>query len=328
MDNTKTWAVSLFIGISFYLGFGYSLLLSITNTDALISLILGSTVGFGIIWGLEYLKEKWVSNNVLNRILITIFSLFLYSQIVFIFQTFASSFFLLKTPIWFLGLPIPFLIYKISKHGVKTIGLLAESLIPIVLFLILLTYFGLLKNIKLDYLTPIFKTNTIDILKGSLLVAMYSSAPYFLLLNIPLDKNKLKVKFLVCQILLTITCFFIITTLGPNLISIYRYPEYMLLKEINIFNFMEKVENIISIAWLFSLFILLSLCGYNLKENLQFKNKDYLFIISLILLYLFSLLESTHYIEELKVYYILMYIFLGFISSFFIINLLTRKKIS
>ena len=56
MDNTKTWAVSLFIGISFYLGFGYSLLLSITNTDALISLILGSTVGFGIIWGLEYLK--------------------------------------------------------------------------------------------------------------------------------------------------------------------------------------------------------------------------------------------------------------------------------
>ena len=328
MDNTKTWAVSLFIGISFYLGFGYSLLLSITNTDALISLILGSTVGFGIIWGLEYLKEKWVDNNVLNRILITIFSLFLYSQIVFIFQTFASSFFLLKTPIWFLGLPIPFLIYKISKQGVKTIGLLAESLVPIALFLILLTYFGLLKNIKLDYLTPIFKTNTIDIFKGSLLVAMYSSAPYFLLLNIPLDKNKLKVKFLVCQILLTITCFFIITTLGPNLISIYRYPEYMLLKEINIFNFMEKVENIISIAWLFSLFILLSLCGYNLKENLQFKNKDYLFIISLILLYLFSLLESTHYIEELKVYYILMYIFLGFISLFFLINLLTRKKIS
>ena len=58
MDNTKTWAVSLFIGISFYLGFGYSLLLSITNTDALISLIFGSAIGFGIIWGLEYLKEN------------------------------------------------------------------------------------------------------------------------------------------------------------------------------------------------------------------------------------------------------------------------------
>ena len=328
MDNLKTWAVSLFIGISFYLGFGYSLLLSLANTDALICLILGSTIGFGIIWGLEYLKTKNIKNNVFNKILTIIFSLFLYSQIVFVFQTFASSFFLLKTPIWFLGLPIPFLIYKISKQGIKTIGLLAECLLPIALFLVLLTYLGLLKNIHLDYLTPVFKSNTINILEGSLLVSMYSSAPYFLLLNIPLKKNKLKIKFLACQIFTTLTCFFIITALGPNLINIYRYPEYMLLKEINIFNFIEKVENIISIAWLFSLFILLSLCGYNLKENLKFKNKDYLFIISLILLYLFSLLESTYYIEELKLYYILRYVFLGFISLFFITNLLHTKKIS
>ena len=59
--------------------------------------------------------------------------------------------------------------------------------------------------------------------------------------------------------------------LGANLVDIYRYPEYMTLKKIKLFNFVEKVENIVSITWIFDLFITLAVSGNNMKELLPKK---------------------------------------------------------
>ena len=333
INNRKTFSISYFLGRSFFLGYGFSLLSKILNKDAWIAAILGTILGCGIIFLLQKGKEKlntplkeidsWIKWPFI--ILFFLFSLFVFTQIIFIFQTFASSFFLIKSPVYFIVLPIPFLIYRISKTGMPTIAKVAEILMPISIILMLFSFVGLGQNFNLNFFKPIFTTDTFSLIKGTLFFSFYSTAPYFLLLNTPLEKNKLVGKYLFTSLSIIILCFFIIGILGPNLMEIYRYPEYMTMKKIKMFNFIEKVENIVSIAWLFDSFITLAVAGMNLKEIIPKKKQNIIFGILLFLLYLWALVSNTYYQEGLYIYHIIP-IILGIFEGLFFLLLLFKKK--
>ena len=332
MNNLKTFSLSYFLGRAFFLGFGFSLLAKLLDKDAWIACLLGMLFGSMIIFLFQTAKDKLKGNfNDTKswtkwplKILFFLFNLFIYSQIVFIFQTFASSFFLIKSPVFFIVLPIPFIIYRICKSGFTTIAKVAEVLMPISLFLFLFGILGLTQNFKLDYFTPVLTHSPQDILSGSLFFAFYSTAPFLLMLNIPTEKNKFVFKYLMTCLSILLLCFFIIGILGPNLMQVYRYPEYMTLKKLRVFNFIEKVENIISIAWLFDSFVTLSVTGNNLKLSLPKKHQNIYFIILLVILYGWSILSSIYYQEGLIVYHVLP-IILGVFEVFLLALLLIPK---
>ncbi len=333
MNNRKTFSLCYFLGRSFFLGFGFSLLSKLLNKDAWISCILGTLLGGIILLLFQKGKEKinsvkeihnWIKYPFL--ILFILFNIFIYSQIVFIFQTFASSFFLIKSPVFFIALPIPFIIFRICQNGFSTISKVAEVLLPISIFLFLFGIIGLVQNFKIDYFTPVFTSNITDIFSGALFFAFYSTAPYFLLLNAPIQKNKFVIKYFISCITILILCFFIIGILGPNLMQIYRYPEYMTMKKIRIFNFIEKVENIVSITWLFDSFITLAIAGNNLKECMPKKGQKYFFIGILILLYSWSILSNIYYQEGLTLYHLLP-IILGIFEILFLLCTLLIPKL-
>ncbi len=142
-----------------------------------------------------------------------------------------------------------------------------------------------------------------------------------------MQKNKLAGKFIFSTITVILMCIYIIGVLGPNLIEIYRYPEYMVLKKIKIFNFIEKVENIISIAWLFDLFMALGISGENIKECLPKKHRNITFFLILIILYFGAILSGIYYHEELMLYHILP-IVLGIFEfiMLFLLMLIPKKK--
>ena len=225
MNNLKTFSLSYFLGRTFFLGFGFSLLSKLLNKDAWIACILGIFLGSLIIFLFQTAKEKlkgtlqdsksWTKWPLL--ILFFLFNLFVYSQIVFVFQTFASSFFLIKSPVFFIVLPIPFIIYRICQNGFPTISKVAEVLLPISLLLFLLCLLGLTQNFKFDYFTPILTHSLTDILSGTFFFAFYSTAPYFLMMNIPAEKNKFVLKYMLTCLSILLLCFFIIGILGPNL---------------------------------------------------------------------------------------------------------------
>lgn len=321
MTKTKTAALSYFLGRTFFLGFGFSVLFKLLNKDTWIVAILGSVLGFLLLIFFDYWKKNHPINTMLKKGLFFLYNFFIFSQILFIFETFCSSFYLIKSPIFYIILPIPFVIYKITKNGFSTITKVAEVLLPISLFVYILVIFGLLKDMNLNYFQPILTSESKNILIGTIYFAIYSTAPFFLLWNVNTDK-KLAKSYLLSMVSVFFVSIFIAGILGPNLSQIYRFPEYMTMKKIKLFNFIEKVENIVSITWLFSLFITLSVTGWNMKELLPQKKNNLIYIGVLILLCFISIYTGTHYQKELLIYHTLpiilgvMILLLVFVSIF------------
>ena len=337
INNRKILSISYFLGRIFFVGFGFSLLRKLVGRDSWFSAILGTLLGALVVYIFSKLKEK-INGDLKNQkanpiikwgliIVFFLFNIFVFSQMLFIFQTFASSFFLINSPTYFISLPIPFIVYRITKNGFPTIAKIAEILMPISIVLFLFSFLGLTQHFKLDYFKPFLMSKPHTLIEGTLYFTAYSSSSFFLLLNVPMENTKLSKKFLFSTVTVVIMCIFIIGVLGPNLIQIYRYPEYMMLKKIKIFNFIEKVENILSITWLFDLFMAMSISGENIKECLPKKKQNIVFFGILLLLYFGAILSGIYYREELILYHILP-IALGIFEGIllFFLFLITKKK--
>ena len=83
----------------------------------------------------------------------------------------------------------------------------------------------------------------------------------------------------------------------------------MVLKQIKIFKFIEKVENVVSTIWVFDLFITLVMAIYSIKETIPEKHNKLVTTIIIALIVLF--IDKTfafNYVNELRLYYILPYI--------------------
>ncbi len=342
MSKRKIYSLSYFLGRSFFLGFGYSVILYSTNKDSWICFLLGTMLGIILIYGIskikeqmkdltlkEYLKEK----KVLKYIILSIFFLFniyILSQLFFILETFASSFFLINSPTAFILLPLFFLIYRITRKSWSTVGRIAEIFMPVSLTIVIFSMIILIPYGTTDKFLPIMTQSTIDMIKTTLFFAFYTSSPFLLLLNAPMEDNKLIRKYLLSTGTIIIIGVLIIAVLGPNLIQIYRYPEYMILKKIKVFQFLEKVENIVSITWILDVFMTLAISANNVKIILPEKKKNIFFFIVLVLLYFLVIYLGEIYYLELEMYTFLPLVLGGFeiilILLLLYYHLRTRKK--
>jgi len=84
----------------------------------------------------------------------------------------------------------------------------------------------------------------------------------------------------------------------------------MIFKEINLFGFVENVENLVGLIYYINLFITSSLCLYNIKSIT--KNKYVLYIISFVILFITEFV-SINYKYSLIIYKHLPYILFSFI---------------
>lgn len=339
MSKRKTYSLSYFLGRAFFLGSGYSLILATTDKDSWICMLLGTILGVIFVYGISKIKEHMEKENLkdyLNHnkflkgiilLLFFLFNLFIMIEILFILETFASSFFLIRSPSYFILLPVIYLIYRITKKGWNTIGRVGELLMPISLVIIIITFMILVPYGKIDNFLPVMTSETKDLICYTLFYAFYSSAPFLLLLNAPMKDTKIPRKYLFSSITILLKGALIIAVLGPNLIQIYRYPEYMILKKIQVFNFLEKIENIISITWIIDLFMILSMSVQNIKETIP-KKKNKLVLISLLfLIYFVVIYLGKVYQIELQVYYILP-IILGVFEVVLILHLFLYRLVS
>ncbi len=336
MNQKTTYFLSYFLGRTFFLGFGFSLILSMVAKDAWISFILGTLLGIIIIYFLSLIKEK-MQNRTLKEyaaqnkivacfltLLFLLFNIVIMNQILFILETFASSFFLIESPPFYILIPVFFIIIRINKYP-ETLGRIAEILMPISLLMTLFSLVILTPSSNFTNFLPIMTHSSKDMILSTLFFAVYSSAPFLLLLDTPLEKPKLILPYLIPTITIILTGVLIIGVLGNNLIQIYRYPEYMLLKKIKVFAFLEKIENIVSVTWVFDTIMTLSLCEKNVQNLLPKKEKKSLLIIILGLLYFSVIYLGKIYAIELQIYHILPMI-LGAISIILLTTLFLYQK--
>lgn len=273
--------INYFLTRSLLLGFGLSIIFKHSHTDTYIAVALGIILGIGILYIFnkiankinmplnEYLKKKSFI-NIMIRIIYFIYLAFLIFILLIIISTFIYSYFLPFTPSIISCLPLIFLACFLNTKSSKNITYVAQVLFVISLVIVILKTFLIATEFDFTNLFPIFSVKTTNIFKSAIFYAILTTSPMLTMLGEKVE-FKLSLKYYFISNLTTFIVLLSITLVMGNMIDIYSYPEYSLLRKIRFFNFIENVENFVSITWFFDIFITMSIASLKMKEVLNTK---------------------------------------------------------
>ena len=275
--------------LSTLIGIGFNNVTKIAKVDSYISIILGYVIGFIPILFFLYLfnQEKNLNElitDIFGKILGKIVNFLLLIPIsvigicsVYSICNFMVSQFLADTPIIILYVvPSIVILYGLVK-GIESISRTSLILYVIALVLVIITVIGLAPQVEVDNFKPILENGISNPLKGSFLFVLSDIIPVFIVLSISkkniIDKEKTTKSIIIFYSLAILIIFLNIAmtigTLGIHLTDMYQYPEYLVLKQISFFNFLDRIENFVTIQWIFRTFILISLVVYYIKNTIK-----------------------------------------------------------
>lgn len=275
--------------LSTLIGIGFNNLINIAKLDSYISIIIGYIIGFVPILLFLYLfnQEKTLNeliNDTFGNILGKIINYLLLIPIgiiglcsVYSICNFMVSQFLSDTPIIILYVvPSIVILYGIIK-GIESLSRTSLILYVITLILVIITVLGLAPKLDFNNYKPILENGITSPLKGSLIFTISDIIPVFIVLAISKknikDKEKTTKSIIIFYTISILIMFLNIAmtlgTLGIHLTEMYQYPEYLVLKQISFFNFLDRIENFVTIQWIFRTFILVSLVVYYIKNTIK-----------------------------------------------------------
>ena len=289
--NTLIW----FLIRATFIEITAEILLDVAHQDSWISIILGLIIGILPFSLYVYLKNKFPDKNIIaiNKEqlgkfgtflnLIIIGGIFTYALCSFwIVTNFIDSQYLYRTPtiliIIILMIPVIYAIHK-DFHIFGKVSLIIFYISLIFIFIILI---GLIGNINIDNLKPIFNNSPNSIFYGTFCFVGFNILPLFMLTIIP--KNKIngyspKKSFLfyfLGTLSLLNVLFLTISIFGIHLAELYNYPSFHLLKRVSVLDVIDRIESILSLEWFLALFVQIVVALYFIKEAIRetFKTKE------------------------------------------------------
>jgi len=275
--------------LSTLIGIGFNNVTRIAKVDSYISILLAYIIGFIPILLFIYLfnQEKTITEltkETFGKVLGTIINYLLLIPILIIgicsvysISNFMVSQFLSDTPIIIIYvIPSLVILYGLIK-GIETISRTSLILYVIMILLFFIAIFGLAPQIEISNYKPILEHGLTNPLKGSLIFVLSDIIPLFVMLSISKKNiiNKAKTtKSIIIFYSISILIMFLniamtIGTLGIHLTDMYQYPEYMVLKQITLFDFLDRIENFVTIQWVFRTFMLVSMIVYYIQNTIK-----------------------------------------------------------
>ncbi len=303
-SKNNNYTLIYFISSIFMYGVGFSSIFKLCKSDSWIVILIGFIISLIL---LKTYKKIINKNNNIIRIINISFILLISMMILRILTT---SFYLTKTPGLIITIPFMMLAIYSSNKGINVINKISNILFIFSILTITLNLFASTKTGSIDMFIPILKTNKLKLLKGVFNYICYILSPLILVSNVDIENKTYKKIYIFSNIFLIFISLIITFVLGPNLMSIYRFPEYMIFKEINLFGFVENVENLVGLIYYINLFITSSLCLYNIKSIT--KNKYIVYRVSCVILFITEFV-SINYKYSLIIYKHLPYILFSFI---------------
>lgn len=326
-------------------GFANTLILTQSKNASLISLLIAFVIGIIPIFMIIFISKKIDSNffeftkknfkvfgYVLDIILLflAIFTMFISSWLTI---DFIISQFLTRSSYYFIAIFISIIIAITVNKGIESLSRTIFILFIISVSIILLLLMALIPYVELDNLKPYIDVPFKEIINSTWVFLTVAISPVVYILglkNITKDKKnfprKILVGYLVASFLIFILLFFIISVYGIDLGSLLTYPVYGLFKKVQIFGFIERIENFAAIFLITAYFSQFSYLVYAVKNNISDmfkikskKKKDIItyiiaIFVPLISIYLFKTFELTLYIKYVP--YILSFFFIVLIIIF------------
>ena len=216
----------------------------------------------------------------LINIFISIILFVIAITILYNIVSFITTQFLYRTPIIISAIILLSLSVYCSTKEINVIAHISLILVVINIIMFILSNLSLINEIKIDNLLPILKTDQNKLLLSSLKITIINTLPSLTILIIPKEKITNEKKYNKWLIIAYLVAFFItlvtiINTIG--ILSIYltntfEYSEYMVLKKVKLFGFLERTENIISMSYITHSYIYLTLILYTISKNIKQKS--------------------------------------------------------
>lgn len=291
INSLQISALVLSIITSFIIGISILNAFRIAKIDGYIAIIISAILGIIPIILMLYIsnfkpnlniKEKidylfgkkigFILNLIICIIIFIISLTSLFSIVNFIISQFLSN-----TPVIYIALFLGLLTFYALTKGIETIS--RTSLILIIIALIFFIFLAtcLINEFDTSNLKPILEHGLNKPLLGGFSTMLMFTIPIFTILMIPknniTDKKNYN-KYIIISYLIGATIIIIMSTmtmgvLGQYLSSLYQYPEYIVLKKITLFDFIDRIENIICVQWIFSVFIVLTMCCYYITNTIK-----------------------------------------------------------
>ncbi len=275
--------ICYFLCRTFFIGITFFILIKEAKQDAWISVLLAFIIGFIPIILIQYIAS-YESNKSLKEkfqelfpytnkffILFTIIGIFMLATLSFWnLCNLITSQFLNKTPKIVVGISFLVPILLILSKEEKVIPRVSTILFYLSFFLFIISFIGLIFQFELDNFSPAminFPTKPIISYIG------FQILPIFLILFFPNQNIQKSIKkgYILSSIILFIHVLLLIGVLGVELATIYQYPEFHILKRAYQGILTYRLENALSIQWIFDIFIycVVSLKGCNDLLNLN-----------------------------------------------------------
>lgn len=297
--------------------FGFYLIFDKIGHNAYIAVILGSLLGIINIYIFDILRkkqkelQKYKTLNFIYKLLMTLFSSFLIVLTLATLELFVNTFYLVNTPkiiiVFSFFLTALYLVYKGNDIIIK----LSNILYPVSLLLVIITCFVTIKYLNFSEILPIFNFTNLDLIKSTLIYSALSSIPCILEINFNNNfKDEIK-NYLISTICLLFICLATILMLGEELLKMYSFPTYTVLKRVKILNFVENIENFLSFIWYFDFIILLANLLSDLKSTITNKYIYYILCLILPLIAIYTLgINYINFKLIIDYTYLIFYIFL------------------
>ena len=235
-----------------------------------------------------------VFGNIINYLIFIIY-LVISIFITFSIDNLIVSQFLSETPLIIVTIVFSIVtIYNLSK-GFQSMSRVTFILLFINLFLVVLGFFGLFPTFELSNIKPFLEHGIKNPFIGGLSLISTNILPILVMLVIPknniIDKENytkklIKYYFIAIIVILSIVLM-TIGNLGIYLSKLFQYPEYFVLKKISLLDFIDRIENIVTIKWIFSRFSTYSIILYFLCKIINNSNDDKVSIKSSIIIIAF-----------------------------------------
>lgn len=185
--------------------------------------------------------------------------------------TLATSLFLAQTPTPAVNLLFFSIIVFAVLLGLETFARAAELFLPFVMLLLFLLLIALLPLIEFRYLMPMLENGIGPVIKGALTVIGIPFLDLAILLmvfpSVSDGKAAYKVYFAATAfggLMLIVVILFSTLIIGPFITEIAEYPFFVLAQKVNIGHFVQRIESIVMMIWIVSLFFKITICYYAL----------------------------------------------------------------
>ncbi|MFC4100592.1 GerAB/ArcD/ProY family transporter [Paenibacillus xanthanilyticus] len=278
----------LVIGVLFTIGdailFIPALVTKAAQRDAWMAGLLAVITGLGLMVFYTALQRRYPRQTILavcDQLLGRYVGRFCSAAFVFVFLLlvtatllrevgdFMATHMLPNTPIQFTEILFLLIVVRAVRGGVETIGRTAEIVAPWVLLLLLLLMLFVIPSSRLDRIEPLLYQGVKPVIGGSLQMI---AVPYMELVSMALlfpyvrDERRVRrnlvIGVAIGGLLLVLVIFFCLVNFGSIVTQDSVYPTYLLAKKIELGEFLQRIEAITAIAWLFSLFVKMTVCFY------------------------------------------------------------------